>query len=148
METVHCIGWTATGLVTLDIPGKCGPDASLVSNTVALQWFMGNAPDPHLSWATRNFFFCCHVKSFCFTNRNTQNPTGRRRCLFLTASLSTWELTSPVRKLLTFYTGYELNVGIIWFVCLFHLASKWKMHILLLNQHSSLWWPCCRKRAL
>lgn len=45
-QTVHPIDLTATGLVTLATPGKYGPDSSLVSNIVALQWFTGNAPAP------------------------------------------------------------------------------------------------------
>lgn len=65
-QTVHPNDLTAAGLVTLATPGKYGPDSSLISNTVVLQWFTGNAPAPraalsHLSWVPG--FLHCHIKA-------------------------------------------------------------------------------------
>lgn len=127
-QTVHPIDLTAAGLVTLATPGKYGPDSSLISNTVVLQWFTGNAPAPRAACPISigfPVFFTATQKLLLYEQKHPQSYWGQD--VFISDSLprarAFWKVTDA---------GILHWVQVKWWHCLVHLVvssclkSKWK----------------------
>lgn len=109
------------------------------------RWFTASTVPPALPPSQLgSWFSMLQRKSFCFTNRNTQSPTGRRMCPFLTVSHEHMPSEcmgshQPCQKTISILSRMRIKCWhyLVSLLVLSCLKSKWETRVLLLNQRSS-----------